>query len=103
MILQNILRVIMTIMYTSTALRIIFLILRIMAYWNRSDTAGIFIFLPAAATTKILLQAAGLPNNYTIKEFGTSWISGAPNGRMTGIPGGKCCRIIWGRGFEIIL
>ena len=49
---------------------------------------------------KILQQAAGLPNNYTIKAFGMSWISGEQNGRMTGKHGGKCCRNIWGRGFD---
>ena len=36
-----------------------------------------------------------------IKEYGMSWMCGGRNGRMTGTPGGPCCRITLVQNFDL--
>src|SRR5687768_3924846 len=103
MILQNIPRVIMMIMFISTARPIIFRTLQIMLFSNRSVKASIFIFLREVGTMKTLRQAAGLRNNYMIKGSCTNWISGVQNGHTIGIRGEKCCHITWEQDFKLYM
>jgi len=47
--------------------------------------------------------ADALQEYCTIKTFGTNWMFGDMNGRMTGIPGELCCQTTLQQGSELII
>src|SRR5260221_12539339 len=100
MILRNIQKATMMKMYISTVRNIIFLISPITISLNRYAAAVTCIYSQAAVHMKTRMPMAGLPKYFTIKESGTSSISGDRNGHTTGIPGGLCFPTTWERDFD---
>src|SRR6266496_922489 len=97
MILLNTRKVILRMTYISIVPCIICQTSLIIIFLNRYAKVAIFIFSPAAALMKTPVQAADSLKYYTIKVFRMNWMYGGRSGRMTGIPGELCFRIIWDR------